>query len=375
MDGRLVFSDNDGKVIRSFAWDGEAVRVIRRGDTSRLSLVTSTEDLEDKRVKFEDLGQINPQEIKTNGIFLVGKLGRLQWLGDIRATHLDLHYKSTNKNLERWIYIGAAVVSVLVMTAIAFAPKTTGVITEEMKQQVVKIVKNMETVKKVPINMNVPKEVPQSSLKTKKAHTLKRMGALAALGSLSKSTQKSGLNLGAVNTTAGPGLGGTQGSGGTQTSIYAKGIVAAPLGAGGNIHGAGGYGTKGKGGGQAGYGQLSLIGAAGDSPIPSSGTVVDGGLDRDQIAAVIQRNLGQVRFCYEQGLQGDTNLGDRVAVDFTIDGQGTVKTANVANTTLHSKVVEDCLLLRLKTWRFPLPEGGVTVKVSYPFMLKRAGMG
>jgi hypothetical protein len=98
-------------------------------------------------------------------------------------------------------------------------------------------------------------------------------------------------------------------------------------------------------------------------------------LDRDQIAAVINKNLGQVRFCYEQGLQGDPNLNGRVAIAFTIGGNGAVKAANVDNSTMNSKAIEDCITMRLKTWQFPLPQGGVDVKVTYPFVLRRAGQG
>jgi hypothetical protein len=219
------------------------------------------------------------------------------------------------------------------------------------------------------------KEVtPTKTVKT--TTTLKRMGALAVLGSLSKGKQKGGVDLGAVNTSAGPGLGGTQGSGGVQTSLYGKGVVAAPVGVGGNIQGAGGYGTKGKGGGQAGYGKLSLIGSAGTSSMAlTQEASVASGLDRDQIAAVINKNLGQVRFCYEQGLQADPNLNGRVAVAFTIGGNGAVKVANVDNSTMNSKAIEDCIVMRLKTWQFPLPQGGVDVKVTYPFVLRRAGQG
>jgi hypothetical protein len=148
------------------------------------------------------------------------------------------------------------------------------------------------------------------------------------------------------------------------------------LGAGGNVQGAGGYGTKGKGGGQSGYGKLSLTGSSGAMPIPlGQEASVAKGLDKDMIAAVIQKNLGQVRFCYEQGLQSDAKLSGRVAIDFTIGGNGLVKTAGVENTTLNSKMIEDCLVMRLKTWKFPLPEGGVDVKVSYPFVLRRSGQG
>jgi hypothetical protein len=215
-------------------------------------------------------------------------------------------------------------------------------------------------------------ETPKTKLDTTSA--VKRQGALAILGSLNSGKNKGGIDLGAVNTTAGPGLGGTEGSGGVQTNIYAKGLVGAPLGAGGNLQGGGGYGTKGKGGGQAGYGKLSLVGSSGASTISlGSEALVEGGLDRDLIAAVIAKNLGQIRFCYEQGLQGSPGLAGRVSVDFTINGSGAVSFAKVQNTTLNASVVEDCILMRLKTWKFPLPQGGQEVKVSYPFVLRRAG--
>jgi hypothetical protein len=213
---------------------------------------------------------------------------------------------------------------------------------------------------------------PVENKPVKKA--VKRMGALAVLGSLNSGKQKGGLNLGQIETSAGPGLGGLQGAGGMQTTLYGKGIIAAPVGVGGKADGAGGYGTKGKGGGQAGYGSTSLIGSAGTELIPvSTDALVEGGLDRDAIAEVIARNLGQVRFCYEQGLQGDPGLAGRIAIDWTIGAQGAVRTARVASTSMNSKTVEDCILMRLKSWKFPLPAGGVDVKVSFPFVLKRVG--
>ena len=103
--------------------------------------------------------------------------------------------------------------------------------------------------------------------------------------------------------------------------------------------------------------------------------IINGGLDKDLIGAVIQKNMGQIRFCYERGLQSDPKLKGRVAVNFTIAGNGRVKVAGLHNTTLHSKLVEDCILMRLKSWKFPLPEGGSEVRVSYPFMLQRNGHG
>ena len=177
--------------------------------------------------------------------------------------------------------------------------------------------------------------------------------------------------MGAVKTTAGPGLGGGQGSGGVQTSIYAKGLVAAPLGSGGQVRGGGGYGTKGKGGGQSGFGSLSLVGSTGVSliPVPGRASVVGGGLDSRLIASVVRRNLGQIRFCYEQGLQLDPSLSGLVAVFWIIDANGQVKLAKIKKTSLNNKSVEDCMLRRLKTWKFPIPRNSQDVRVSYPFRL------
>lgn len=380
MDKRLVLEDSDGTVLRAYQWKGEPVEVIRRGDTRRLEVVPSTEFLAKKKIPFESIGHISQEELEKKP-FLIGELGHLKLVENVGAIHRD--ETSESESERRWYLILAGVLlfSALLLSYIRTLPLMTPKIEQSLKQEVVKIIKSIPPKQKIETKTmaNSPQETTTARTKTttKTTSTLKRMGALAALGSLNKGKQKGGLDLGAVNTSAGPGLGGgTQGSGGVQTSLYAKGVVAAPLGVGGNIQGAGGYGTKGKGGGQAGYGKLTLVGSAGTNPIALvQEASVESGLDRDQIAAVINKNLGQVRFCYEQGLQSDPNLNGRVAVAFTIGGNGFVKSASIDSTSMNSKVIEDCIVMRLKTWQFPLPQGGVDVKVSYPFVLRRAGQG
>jgi hypothetical protein len=377
MDKRLVLEDHDGTVLRTFHWSGDTGEVIRRGDTCRLEVVSSTDHLSKRKISFEKLGQVSKQDLE-NTPFLVGKLGHLKLVEAVGETLKDQVRESESERRWYLILAGVLVVATLFMTYIHTLPTMTAKMEQSLKQQVVKIIKNIPPKPKVEVkNVTEQKqEVTPTKPVTKTTTSLKRMGALAVLGSLSKGKQKGGVDLGAVNTSAGPGLGGTQGSGGVQTSLYAKGVVAAPVGAGGNIQGAGGYGTKGKGGGQAGYGKLSLIGSAGTSSMAlTQEASVASGLDRDQIAAVINKNLGQVRFCYEQGLQADPNLNGRVAVAFTIGGNGAVKVAHIDNSTMNSKAIEDCIVMRLKTWQFPLPQGGVDVKVSYPFVLRRAGQG
>lgn len=374
---RLVLEKDNGELIRTFMFLGKAAHVIERKDTKRLELVTSLDELIKNRVKFNELGQIRHENLDSLD-FEVPGIGRIKNAKAELNVVKDPELEDEGNRLW-WGLLFIMVIGFFTFLAFLGSLKIENTnIEEEMKQEVVQIIKKLtpKTVTpKVDATVNKQDEVKEAQ-KPVKTGAVKRMGALGVLGSLKSSKQKGGLNLGAAQTTAGPGMGGNAGSGGVQTNIYSKGLVAAPLGVGGNIKGAGGYGTKGKGGGQAGYGTTSLLGATGGTSMPlTSEATVDGGLDRDAIAAVINRNLGQIRFCYEQGLQGEPSLAGRVAVDFTIGGSGMVKTASVGNSSLGSKIVEDCILLRLKSWKFPLPQNGVDVKVSYPFVLRRAGQG
>lgn len=376
---KLGLENKDGVVVRAMAWpasEAESATLVKRHDTKRLELLASVQGLKNQKVGYDTLAVIERAAVASAPVTIEG-IGRLVAMSSDAVT-LKNEVMSAESDKNWRLSVSAVALGAIVFLSIVMTrPLENAKLEQQLKQQVVQIVKNIP-VKPQPVQQAVSKtvETTQTVKPTNKTATIKRMGALAVLGSLKTGSQKGGLNLGAVNTTAGPGLGGTGGSGGAQTSIYAKGLVAAPLGAGGNMQGGGGYGTKGKGGGQAGYGKLSLVGSAGTSPIPlGREAMIEGGLDRDLIADVVNRNMGQIRFCYEQGLQGDPALAGRVAIGWIIGGNGQVKTASVESTTLNSKLVEDCILLRLRTWKFPLPDGGSDVKVSFPFVLRRTGQG
>lgn len=283
-------------------------------------------------------------------------------------------------NSRPWFSSLAAVVvlSLVFVVVLRQVPQITPGIEEELKQHVVKIIQKTPKVEKMkePTTTNL-KTSESKVTPTKKTTSVQRMGALKVLGRLTKkSNSVGGLNLSAVQVSPGAGLGGNAGSGGVQTSLYGKGLLKAALGPGNNVVGAGGYGTKGEGGGADGYGEMSLIGSTGTASIPlGKEAIINGGLDQGTISAVIQKNMGQIRFCYEQGLQSDPKLMGRVAVNFVIGSSGQVKLAELNSSTLHSQTVESCILMRLKTWKFPNPEGGVDVKVSHSFMLRRLGAG
>ena len=376
---KLVLENHDGKAVRTFLVEGDEAHLIQRKDTRRLEVHTQLEALEAAKTKFDRLAELKFSEI-ASAPFEIKDIGRIRVAHEQDAIMRD---EDLEGDSPRTMYISLASMILLMISFFSFIlnrPGADAKLEQKIKQELVQIVKHipLKPKKVVEATPTVQQEQPvvQHQVKPTKQATIKRMGALSVLGSLNSGKQKGGVNLGAVNTTAGPGLGGTQGSGGTQTTLYGKGLVAAPVGAGSNMQGGGGYGTKGKGGGQAGYGKLSLVGSAGTAAIPlGREALIEGGLDRDLIADVINRNMGQVRFCYEQALQGDPALAGRVAVAFTIGGNGQVKVADVGNTTLNSKMVEDCIITRLKSWKFPLPQGGVDVKVSYPFVLRRSGQG
>ena len=132
--------------------------------------------------------------------------------------------------------------------------------------------------------------------------------------------------------------------------------------------------TAGKAGGSNSYrkvGGLALgnVGSASVGVLEEE-TEIQGGLDKDVIARVIEKHLGQIRYCYERQLSANPDLYGKVLVKFTISGTGSVSTQNIGLTTLKSAMVEGCILRRVSGWKFPTPKGGTQVRVTYPFLFK-----
>ena len=138
--------------------------------------------------------------------------------------------------------------------------------------------------------------------------------------------------------------------------------------------GLGGLGTKGIGSGSGGAGSIELGAKAKDTTriVPGKTTVV-GGLSKEVIARIIKQHQSEIKFCYETELQKKPELSGKVAVLFTINGGGLVNDANVAETTLNDGSAEGCMLSRIRRWKFPEPEGGGVVTVTFPWIFKPAG--
>ena len=92
-------------------------------------------------------------------------------------------------------------------------------------------------------------------------------------------------------------------------------------------------------------------------------------LTREEVRLVVRAKMAHVRTCFAAGLARDPAIGGRVVLRFTIDAQGRTSTDEI-------EIVEDalgeavatCLQEQLATWQFPLPRGGRTMSVSYPFV-------
>ncbi len=406
-----VLENKKGEVVRQIFLEADEAELIFLADLRRVELVSDLTSLDEAKVAYTKIAHISVAQL--NKKVAVGDLGflRLASPEDNLSSSMVLPQDDQTQIVEslKWTSSFAACILLVLLTGLFFSKPPVVlpqeiVIVPKQEQKVEAKIQPIAKEKKIAIapNKNKTKHIEQKIAKNvvKKAvkkvqkivkkspvnviksrnhniakakqPALNSMGALAVLGSMKNSKDVGGVKVSSHKTTRGAGLGGSGGSGGMQTSFYGKGLTSAPLGPGTRAEGGGGYGKHGKGGGQAGYGKMTLVGSSGGyfEPVVSE-VEVEGGLDQSEIDQVIQRHQGQLRFCYEQGLQAQAKLSGRLTVRFIIGGYGNVNEAGISGTSMHSSPVEACVLAKLKSWKFPTPRNGVLVKVNYPFNFKR----
>lgn len=178
--------------------------------------------------------------------------------------------------------------------------------------------------------------------------------AIHALGNLE------GGEFGEAKGFGGLGLSGAGRGGG---GVSERGIGLANVGTAGR--GGGGRGGSGYG---KGSGDLGERNARVPKIVPGK-PAVQGSLDKEIIRRVVRQHRREIKYCYEQQLQKNKNLGGRVVVKFTISATGNVVSAVVRETTLKNAQVERCMTGKIRRWVFPEPKGGGIVIVNYPFNL------
>ncbi|MBI3535909.1 MAG: AgmX/PglI C-terminal domain-containing protein [Deltaproteobacteria bacterium] len=136
----------------------------------------------------------------------------------------------------------------------------------------------------------------------------------------------------------------------------------------------GGEGFGDGGGHGVGYlkGKYAQVSGHGKSfvTIDSGASDIEEGLTKDEVGEVIHKHLSEIRYCYESAMMKTPDLEGKLVIHFQIGGAGGVKTAAVKTSTLPDPRLDDCVLRRLVTWKFPTPKGGIDVAVSYPFIFK-----
>lgn len=137
----------------------------------------------------------------------------------------------------------------------------------------------------------------------------------------------------------------------------------------GRVHGLGSVDTGG------GKGVSAKIGGKGkkkvEAKVSRGAATVGQFCAKSNIAAVVGRGSGGIKYCYEQALQTNPNLSGKVMLSWTVNLQGEVIKAFVASSTLNDKTVESCMTRVVQRWRFDPPQGGHCI-IQYPFTFKGA---
>jgi TonB family protein len=142
------------------------------------------------------------------------------------------------------------------------------------------------------------------------------------------------------------------------------------------VTGSGG-GSGFRGGEGIGYGRGSHAAVNGQGKsfvsLDTSASDVAEGLTKDQVGRVIHKHMSEIRYCYESAMIRTPDVEGKLAVNFVIGGNGTVKRAGVGQSSHGDSKLDNCVMDRLVRWKFPQPRGGVDVAVNYPFVFKTLG--
>jgi len=209
------------------------------------------------------------------------------------------------------------------------------------------------------------KQLTAKQIKTKKlVHSKGILGLKKGLGSGMGSGTYSGLEDDDIRLASDTDI--SSSSAGTPSI---RGGSSGPGGVGGSL-GSGGPSTGGYRGGHIRGGGLGIKGGKKRSRklrIKVKDGMITGNLTRQQIQRVVNRNIDQIRYCYEKQLLRKPKLKGNVTVLWKINPQGRVVFAKIDGATLKDKAVQMCMRAKIKRWKFPEPKGGGYAQVRYPF--------
>jgi predicted component of type VI protein secretion system len=134
-------------------------------------------------------------------------------------------------------------------------------------------------------------------------------------------------------------------------------------------YGIAGVGTQGRGTGTTGYGTGGL-GQKGSVQINVTGQEGEfgGGMDKEAIRRVIREHIREIRSCYEKELQRSPDLYGKIVLEWDIEEEGRVSRVVTKSNALGNDNVANCIMSRLKMWKFPDPPKDQVGRVIFPFV-------
>lgn len=105
------------------------------------------------------------------------------------------------------------------------------------------------------------------------------------------------------------------------------------------------------------------IGSTPDASVASAPT-------KGPVGQTIEENNSKFVHCARDSVTVQTETIQKLTLDFTIDGQGFVKEADIAQMTAPDPDLRGCILYTLKKIRFPAPKDGKSKKIQYPLTLR-----
>ena len=379
----LALKNSKNQVVRLFKWEAPDAYVVYRKKIRRLDICHSLDQFSDKKDDIQILHKIEKSRFSSPLHLESSHYLELVQLDQHASLTKSLDFKSSGSRFSMLVgLLTLAMFSGFLLNHFNFfnlpdpVPRVQAripakVLSADLKRR--KILATSKVFEEAPA-------VKKPSVKKPVKRSIKKMGVLAALGSLSKaSKQVGGLNLASkqVSTSKGVGLrspSSKSAGGGVQNSIYSKGFVTAALGSGGNIQGGGGYATKEskQGGGQAGYGQLTLVGEGGSRDLleGSDSSLTSGFFDPSIIDAEIAKRSGLVHECYDQALERQPDLRGIFSVSMVIDKNGRVKSSKtLPNSQVKSRLVSRCVLAILNNIKFNITLNTDLLRIVYRFNL------
>lgn len=74
---------------------------------------------------------------------------------------------------------------------------------------------------------------------------------------------------------------------------------------------------------------------------------------KNMVLSTISANYPELKGCYHQGLKKNSEMKGKVVMTWDLDAEGKVFAADVENSQLKNKSVEECLVKKFSEWQFP----------------------